>query len=176
MTEICKEYGTALFMLACENDKKKEYKEALETVENAFNNEPLYMDFLCSHSISMNERLSALEEAFSAKIPEDIVSFLALLCEKGRISGFYSAVEEYNRLYAESERVLKAKITSVVQLTEDEKEKLCKKLQEVYACNIEAEYYSDASLIGGIVIEADGMIIDGSIKRRLNGIKEVINA
>ena len=36
MTEISKEYGTALFMLACENDKKDEYANGLSTLVNTF--------------------------------------------------------------------------------------------------------------------------------------------
>ena len=40
---------------------------------------------------------------------------------------------------------------------------------------VEIEYMTDSSILGGILIEADGKIIDGSLKARLRDIKEVIN-
>ena len=43
MTEIAKEYGTALFMLACEENEKKAYAEALMMIKDTFCEYPQYM-------------------------------------------------------------------------------------------------------------------------------------
>ena len=50
MTEISKEYGTALFMLAAENGKRKEYDEALSLISAAFADNPEYSVFLRSEA------------------------------------------------------------------------------------------------------------------------------
>ena len=76
MAEISKEYGAAIFMLACEENAKKEYGKALQETKNAFSENPDYMEFLASPSIPMSERLSALESAFLEKVPENVLSFL----------------------------------------------------------------------------------------------------
>ena len=79
MTQTGREYGTALFMLALEKDKKHEYRDALETVCSIFKAEPEYIEFLASPSIPMSERLGAVEAAFGAYVPEDVVSYIQLL-------------------------------------------------------------------------------------------------
>lgn len=175
MAEHSKEYAAALFMLACENNRKKEYADALVTVEQTFREEPLYVKFLSSPGIPMEERLSALRQAFEAYVPEDVLSFLQLMCEKGRIADFFEACEEYQQLFAESERVLHAKITSAVELTQAEKEKLQSKLEAVNKSSIHMDYVIDASLMGGMIVKIDGKVLDGSLRSRLHDIKEVIS-
>ena len=175
MTQTGREYGTALFMLALEKDKKHEYRDALETVCSLFKAEPEYIEFLASPSIPMSERLGAVEAAFGAYVPEDVVSYIQLLCEKGRISCFYDSVEEYNKLLDESEKISNAKITSAVPLTDEEKQKLKEKLQNMCKRAVEMEFFVDEALMGGIVAEIDGRVLDGSLRSRLRDIKEVIN-
>ena len=175
MTEHGKEYAAALFMLACENNLKKEYAEGLETVEQIFREEPLYIKFLSSPGIPMEERLSAIKQAFGAYVPADVLSFLQLMCEKGRITEFFEAFQAYQQLFAESERVLHATIPSAVELTKAEKEKLQSKLEAVNKSSIHMNYVIDASLMGGMIVEIDGKVLDGSLRSRLHDIKEVIS-
>lgn len=175
MTAIAKEYGTALFMLACEKNKQEEYAAALDELKSAFDDNPDYILFLTSLSIPLSERLEAIEKAFAGRLPEDVVSYMQLLCEKGRIGFFYEAAEEYRKLLDESMRVSKAKITSAAELSEEEKAALVKKLEDMNKTSVEAEYFVDESLIGGVVAEIDGKVMDGSLRSRLRDIKEVIN-
>ena len=175
MTEIGKEYGTALFMLACEQDKKEEYAAALDELKRDFDENPDYIVFLSSLSIPLSERLGAIEKAFSGKIPEDVVSYVQLLCEKGRISFFYESAEEYGKLLDESMKVSKAKVVSAAELSEEEKKALKEKLENMNKTSVEMEYSVDEALIGGIIVEIDGKVMDGSLRSRLRDIKDVIN-
>ena len=175
MAEISKEYGAAIFMLACEKNAKKEYGEALKSLGEVFKENPDYLGFLASPSIPMSQRLSALDEVFLSKTPEDVLSFIKLMCEKGRVECFFEAAEEFEKLLLESERVLNAKVTSAAELTSEEKAKLKHKLEEVNKSQLDLEYFIDESLLGGIIVEIDGKILDGSLKSRLRDIKEVIN-
>ena len=76
MTDIGKEYGTALFMLACEENAKDIYADALALVGEAFSDNPGYIEFLASPSIPCDERIDALNKAFVAYVPENVISFL----------------------------------------------------------------------------------------------------
>lgn len=175
MTEIGKEYGTALFLLACEQNKKSEYGEALKTVRKVFESEPDYLVFLASPSIPKSERLSALEEAFSKKIPAYVLFYLQLLCEKGRIDCFFESVNEYLALVDASEHISNACVTSAVELTDAEKEKLQNKLESMYHGEVRTTYCVDNSLLGGLIVEVDGKVLDGSLRHRLRQVKEVMN-
>ena len=175
MTEIAKEYGCALFMLACEENEKQNYAKALEIVKNTFLEYPEYMELLSSPSIPVRERLLVIENAFTGVIPEQVLSYLLLLCEKGRMPFFMESVEEYQQLLDASERVINAKVTSAVEMTEEEKQKLISKLELMEKGKVRAEYFVDAALLGGLIVEVDGKVMDGSLRHRLRDVKEVMN-
>ena len=175
MTEVSKEYGTALFMLACENNKKDEYARELSLIEKMFCENAEYPEFLSSPSIPLSERISAIDNAFSDSLCEEVISFLKLLCEKGRMNCFSDSVAEYNELLVASNKITNAKITSAIELSCDEKKKIIEKLEKMLNTAIEPEYVTDGSIIGGVIIEADGKIFDGSLRTRLRDVKEVMN-
>lgn len=174
MTEIIKEYAEALFAIACEENAKKEYSAALDKVIKAFSETPEYMDFLICPSIPMSERISAVEKAFSGNVPEYIVYFLQLLCEKGRIYLLGECVKEYKKLVDASEHISVAKITSAVELTPQEKERLQLKLEKMSGKSVIMECITDPAIMGGVVIETEGRVIDGSLRRHLREVKDVI--
>ena len=176
MTEISKEYGAALFMLACEENQKDAYAKALDVAEQAFLENPDFPALLHSPAVSKKERLAILDTVFSSVLPEQVLAFFKLLCERGHILSFQEAMEAYRDLYRESERVIEAKIISAVELTDAEKEKMQKKLETMHQRSVKAEYITDASLMGGVIVEADGKVLDGSVKRRLQEIKDVISS
>lgn len=174
MTQMSKEYGTALFMLACELDKVNEYSSALDTVLDVFNKNPEYVTFLSSPGIPMQERVDAVENALGAFLPEHVVSFIKILCERGRINAFADCVKEYRKLLDAANKVSVAKVKSPVALTEDEKERLKSKLEKINGNSVVLDCSIDESLMGGIVVEIDGKIVDGSLRRRLHEVKEVM--
>ena len=60
MNEIAKEYGAALFMVACEKNEKKSFADALELIKNTFLDYPEYLEILTSPSIPQNVRLNVI--------------------------------------------------------------------------------------------------------------------
>ena len=175
MNDVAKEYGAALFLLACEENQKKEYEAALNTVKTSFLEHPDFLELLNSPALSMAERLSVIDTVFAENLPQRVLSFLKLLCEKGRISCFFRAAEEYEALLATSEMVYNARVTSATELTDAEKKKLIQKLEQMQGGKVEAEYFTDKALLGGLTVEMDGKILDGSLRHRLGEIKEVMN-
>ena len=69
-----------------------------------------------------DETLSAIEAAFADVVPTHVLSYLQLLCEKGRMNCFIGSVDEYCALVDAAERISKASVISAVPLTDDEKE------------------------------------------------------
>ena len=175
MTDIGKEYGAALFMLACETGEKKEVESALKTVLSAFSENPEYAEFLACPGIPLSERLAAIEEAFASALPEHVLSYLQLLCEKGKLAVFSDSAEEYMSLLRASENIMDAKVTSAVELTDEEKKKLRAKLEAFYKGTVNMEYFVDGTLLGGLIVEVGGEIMDGSLRHRLREVKEVIS-
>lgn len=175
-TDRAKEYATALFMIAMEENKKKAYAAALETVVRELQETPEYVEFLCAPSIPMSERIGSLHAVFSAQIPEDVLSFVKILCEKDRIRTLETCLSEYMKLYNESKLISWAHVKSAIPLTSEQKTALRLKLEKTSGRNVLLECTVDDTLLGGLIVEMDGKIIDGSLSRRLKEVKEVMNS
>lgn len=175
MTEVIKEYAEALFILALEENKEKEYMKALEEALSAFESEPDYMDFLSAPGIPLGERVGAIEAVFGGRLPSNVVSLMQLLCEKGRIASFKSCVNEYRSLLLAKENITSAFVTSAVELTEDEKTALKRKLEKISGNSVELHLTVDESLLGGLMVEMNGTVMDGTLRQRLREVKEVMN-
>ncbi len=175
MSEIAKEYSKALFELALESKSEKKYEEALDVLIQVFSENPEYTLFLSSPSIPLDERLRALNNAFSKKIPVEVISFVKLLCEKRYIKHFNECVSEYKNLLNEMNKCLTAEVISAVELNEQEKTALKEKLEKMSSHTVLLECRVDKSILGGLIVELDGKTFDASIKGHLDNIKDVID-
>ena len=175
MTEIAKEYAEALFLLACEEGEEKEIMTVLEEVEALFGETPELMELFSSPGIPQKERQEAIATVLGGSLPTHALSFLQLLCEKGRIRAFGSCVEEYRSLLRLRESVISAKVTTAVPLTEEELQGLVRSLEKKSGKTVLPECSVDPSLLGGVIVEMEGTVMDGSLRHRLQELKEVIN-
>ena len=174
MTDAGREYGTALFELAKEEGIDKEMLEILREVRGIFRAEPEYMELLSAPTISAEERVKAVDQAFRNEVPEILCSFLKLLTERGRIREYEKCVHQFELCYDDAYRHSFAKVYSAIPLTDDQKERLHAKLEQHCGHMVEMHYKIDPSLLGGLKVKMDGQMLDGSLRSRISSIKEVI--
>ena len=174
MTETIKEYAEALYSLSVEKGKRKECLEEMRVLYDAFARNPEALLALASPEVSLAEKTEFIESVFSGG-QEEVIDFLRLLTEKGRIKFFNEIAKEYFDIVARADRVVKAKITSASVLTEEEKDKLKRALERKLNSVIEPSFSVDKSLIGGLKVETDDVVIDASVKKKLLELKGVID-
>ena len=174
MAQTVREYAEAIFMIVMEEGKQNEYGKALDRMLEIFAENPEYVDLLASPAIPTGERIECIAEAFEGFVPEHVLSFVQLLCENGRITSFDECVKEYKKLLDASNKVTVAKIISFVELSDSQKSRLTEKLEKISGNRVQAEYFTDPSVLGGLIIEMDGKIIDGSLSHRLQEVKDVM--
>lgn len=173
MKETNKEYAEALFEIAVENKCMDEFSVALKQILELLEENKEYTEFLASPALPLSERLEAIDEAFG-KMPEEIVSFLKLLVENGHVKELSECINEFFGLEMLLKNSMTVTVYSSIDLTEAQKEKLVKNLKNKYGKTVNAEYKTDKSLIGGIKIVMEDKVLDGSIEKRLQSLKEVI--
>jgi F-type H+-transporting ATPase subunit delta len=174
MSDRNKEYAEALFALAAETKQEKAYLEALQVVGDALTAEPDYVDLLAAPSVPVSERTALLEQAFGDVVPEQVLSFLQIVCAHGQIRTLPDCIEEYHRLYQAAVAMSTAYVTSAVALTDDQKARLGEKLAAKFGRRIDLVCTVDEHLLGGITVRLDGVVLDGSLRRRLQAVKDVI--
>lgn len=174
MTATGNNYGEALFILAREENRIDDFYNSLKTAESSFKDCPEYLQFLSTPSIAKCERTMALDEAFGGKINDYVLSFLKLLCEHGKAESFFDCVSEYERLREWVSHTAVATVKSAVCLNETQKQKLVKSLERHTGKTITLKCVTDTSVIGGVEVEVDGEVLDGTIKNNLKRTREVI--
>lgn len=175
MTETSREYASALFELAVDSRIEDLTQKALHEVKNALCGTPDALATLASPAIPMKERLAILERVWGETLPGHVMGFLQVLCRNGHIRELGDCVAAFDDLLDTARKLSTAVVTSAVALTDDEKATLSKRLEQRLGRTIRLECSVDPALLGGLIVEVDGKIMDGSLKHRLHEIKEVMN-
>lgn len=175
MTATGNNYAEALFMLAREENSIEEFYTGLKTAKEIFEQTPEYLQFLSTPSIPKSERTMALAAAFDGKINEHILSFLQLLCEHGKAEGFFECFCEFERLKEWASNTVVATVKTAVELSDTQKQGLTKGLEKRTGKSVSLNCVIDNTLLGGIQVEIDGEVLDGSVKNNLKRAREVIS-
>lgn len=175
-TTTSREYAEALFELSAQEKTTEETLDGLITVRSALMQTPEYRSLLASPAIGKEKRIRALEEAFRGKIPEILLAVLRMMVSRGHISAIDEMAEEYEGLARQFNGETVAAVTSAVPLKEAEMVRLRALLEKKTGRKIVLKCAVDPALIGGIRVEADGWVIDDSIRNKLQQIKEVMKA
>ena len=105
---------------------------------------------------------------------EAYANFLGLLFQNNRLGLLPEIAGLFDELRFESERVVRAKVTSAAALAEAEVETIRAALRRRFGREVEVETAVDESLIGGAVINAGDVVIDGSLKGKLDRLQTAL--
>jgi F-type H+-transporting ATPase subunit delta len=105
---------------------------------------------------------------------QGVRDFLALLADNRRLVLLPEIAGLYEELRAEAERVVKAKVTSASELPEGELDTIRAALKKRFGREVEIESAIDASLIGGALIAAGDVVIDGSLRGKLSRLQAAL--
>ena len=169
---IANRYAEALFQLSEEENITKEiYNELHDVVEVIKNNKELD-NVLKSPLVAKNEKTQLIEALFNNKINNDLKNFLKILVEKGRISSLKSIKLTFKELLNDKHNIIEGTVISAIALTEKQVKELEEKLSKKYNKNVTLENEVDQSILGGVLVRLGNTQIDGSVKTRLNNIKD----
>lgn len=160
---LARPYARALFLLAKEAGLLKSVSESLIFSAQA-SVVPELATLLGNPRVSDAQLLDLLSPV---EANETMQRFLTVLAENNRLALLPEVSELFEQLRAESERVLKANITSAVVLSDAELSKLTDALKKRFGREVEVQTSVDASLIGGSIIDTGDLVIDGSVRNKL---------
>jgi F-type H+-transporting ATPase subunit delta len=94
-------------------------------------------------------------------------ALLALLAENDRLAMLPEIAAQFDALKAEAENKVKAKLISATAVDAAVAERVKQALKKRLGREVELELTVDPSLIGGAIVQAEDMVIDGSVRTRL---------
>jgi F-type H+-transporting ATPase subunit delta len=102
---------------------------------------------------------------------ELVQNFVRLLAEKGRADEIPAVVEEFNALVAAEERILDVELTTAHELSDEEFGRILGRIEQASGRKVQAERKVNPDLIGGIVLQAGSMMLDASVRGRLERLR-----
>ena len=173
---LAKRYAKAIFSLGKEQDKVDSYAELLAAIAE------LYMDPKLGVADALTNPLYPLEArqkvmanvANSVDADATMTSFLNLLIEKKRVDVLPDIAHEVQVMVDREENISHGSVTSAIKLNKALLKKIQATLEKITGTKVILETQVDPSIIGGIVAKVGDLVLDGSIRTQLNGLKESI--
>jgi F-type H+-transporting ATPase subunit delta len=103
---------------------------------------------------------------------ELVRNFLRLVAEKGRIGEIEEITRELDRLIAAQERRVKLELTTAYELSDDDANDIVRQIEQSTGRTVEATRRVDPSLIGGLVLRADTLRVDASVRGRIERLRQ----
>ena len=167
-----KRYSLALFELANESNTLPSVEENSTAFLNLilsnkdFNN--VIKDPTVSRDVLVNI-INKITESFKLEIL--FKNFLSFLILKRRFFYVEQILKSFNEICSEKRGELKAEIKSAKELSKDEVNMITEQLSNSFKSKIKLNYNYDQSLIGGLIVQVGSIMIDTSIKNKLQQIE-----
>jgi len=129
---------------------------------------------LSDKSIDKDQRAKVLEEILSDKVSPHTLGLLEFIVAQGRARQLPQILDELSDLAAAARSSVVAEVRSAVPLDSKQREELASALSQATNKNVEVKVLVDPSVIGGIVAKVGDTVIDGTVRRRLEQLKEQV--
>jgi F-type H+-transporting ATPase subunit delta len=170
MSVVDRVYANALFEAAQEQGKLEPVGEQLSQLVEAEREVPELRELLRNPQLDPRARRAALEDVLGES-DELLRNFLLVLSDKGRAGQLEEIAAEFERLVAEAAGIVNAELTTAVELSDDEADKLLQQIEQASGRKVEATRAVDPELIGGIVLQVGSHRLDASVRGRLDRLR-----
>jgi F-type H+-transporting ATPase subunit delta len=171
--EIAQVYARALYEVATERESLDEIHEQLDAFADAMHENRELAVFFFSPYFAADEKKDGLERAVTDANPE-FRNFLEALIERHRMPAIFRIRDVFDGLWEEAHKLLPVQIVSAVELDEATVTHLGEKIGKQVDRQIEVSRIVDPDILGGIVLRVGNVIMDASIRTRLEQLRKQV--
>lgn len=174
-TVLAKRYAKALFAVGKEEGAFADYAEVLNELARLFSGTAAVADALTNPLYPEDVRLKVMESLVKAmQAPPVMVNFCKLLVEKKRAAILPDIAEVYQEMVDQDRNLVRGTVVSASELAPELNEKIKATMEKITGKQVELTNRIDPAIIGGMVAKVGDLVLDGSIKSQLAGLKESI--
>ena len=177
---IARPYAQAVFEIASETGMLAEWSESLDAAGQLLEDGQV-AEFLSAPTLNNARRLEFLTGLFASAGARVLggsdqrgTNFLKLLIENGRVAVMPEISEHFDELKARVENAVDVMVTSAAPVSAARQQEIVTALKAKLGREIRLQTEIDESLIGGAVIRAGDVVIDGSLRARLDGLANAL--
>ena len=175
LTTVARPYAKAAFQFAEEKGQLAEWSTMLSFTA-AVVEDSAVAEILDDPKLTTDQQLEMFTQVCADQLDEGGKNFVALLAGNKRLSALSAISELYEMLKAEREQSVDVKITSAFEVTTDQVNNLADALKKRLDRQVNIESEVDQSLIGGLIIHAGDIVIDGSVRGKLAKLAETMSS
>lgn len=171
MDSLYSRYANGLFSIALEENKVDLYRKRIKMIKNVFEENDDFLHLLSSCFISNEEKDEIIDKVFKSE-EEYIRNFIKIIFINKRGNCLIKILNEFIKTCNENLNIKDGIIYSVNKLSNEQIEKIQESLSTRLNCKVELTNSLDEKLLGGVKVSIEDKIFDGSIKNKLEKLKE----
>ena len=168
-------YGQSLYDLAAEVNLTDEILGQMEVIEGLFKENPDYITLLSEPSVPKKERLQLVDESLGSSLNAYHLNFIKILIEKGLLREYSACYKRFRKSYNEAHGIADALVTTAVKLSDAQLSQLREKLEKISGKKVLLEQKTDPDILGGVRVDLEGQLFDGSVKGRLSELRKRVD-
>ena len=173
MAEAARVYAEALFEAGRDRGKLDSLQSQLAQFVDAVDGDRDLRVFLFSPYLSSADKREGLERAISGAEPE-LMNFLELLVEKHRMPEIFRIRRELDVLWKRENRRIDVTVTSAVELDPAVVGKIGEEVERQTGEEVDLSSRVEEGILGGIVLQVGNMVLDASIRNRLEKLRQSV--
>ena len=172
MEEIVSRYASALVSIAKEEQKLEQYKVAVLSMKEVFDSNPEVLKYLKSYFVKAEEKYNLVEDLTKEFGLKNFTNFMKLLVEKHKIYLFKDIVSEITKGINFELDIYEGFVYSTEPLENSKIDEISQVISQKIGKKVELKNRLDSRLIGGVKVVVHDHVFDGSIKYKLETMKE----
>ncbi len=175
LTTVARPYAKAAFQFADESNSLNDWSDML-AFASAVSVDETVQGYLQNPKVTSAQKADAFTQLCSDKLNEQGKNFIALLAQNKRLSLLPEIVVLFEAFKSLKEQSVDAYITSAFPLTDEQTSKLAASLKQKLGKEVNVTTSEDSSLLGGVIIHAGDIVIDGSVRGKLAKLADKLNS
>jgi F-type H+-transporting ATPase subunit delta len=173
MADAARVYAEALFEVGRDKGKLDALQQQLAQVADAVDRDRELQVFFFSPYLSSAEKQEGIERAITGAEPE-LINFLELLVDKQRMTEIFRIRREFEELWKQENRRIDVTVTSAVELDPSVVAKIGQEVERQTGDEVDLSSKVDGDILGGIVLQVGNMVLDASIRSRLEKLRKSV--
>src|SRR3954454_8061068 len=173
MADAARVYAEALFEVGRDKGKLDALQQQLAQLADAVDRDRELQVFFFSPYLSSAEKQEGIARAITGAEPE-LINFLELLVDKQRMTEIFRVRREFEELWKQENRLIDVTVTSAVELDPAVVEKIGQEVERQTGDEVDLSSKVDGDILGGIVLQVGNMVLDASIRSRLEKLRKSV--
>jgi F-type H+-transporting ATPase subunit delta len=167
-------YANALFEVASVEGSLEAVENELFQIARALETNDELRTTLTDAAIPVERRQSIVEDLLNNRASSVTVALVSFVVAAGRAHDLPAIIDRLVARAAQAKNKVVAEVRTAVPLSDDQRTRLADALGKATGKSVEVKAIVDRSVLGGVVAQIGDTVIDGSVRSRLEQLREAI--